>query len=42
MYPSSRPPRSAPQIDPSPPMITMARMKMEKPNWNCPAFTSVL
>ena len=35
-------PKTEPSTEPSPPMITIARMKIEKPNWNWPALTSVL
>ncbi len=32
-------PSTTPSIDPSPPRITIARMKIENENWNWSAFT---
>ena len=36
---STTAPMTTPQMLPRPPRMTMARMKIEKPNWNWLAFT---
>ncbi len=34
-------PSATPQIEPRPPRMIIARMKIEKPNWKLLAFTDV-
>ncbi len=39
MNDSATAPRTTPQIEPSPPRMTIARMKIENENWNWSALT---